>query len=571
MAYSDNHLKTSRPGTHKVSGRTITTCFDHNMRHLPIYLLFLFLIIAAPLRGEAVTNENSPKYIVIHICALSTHHMKTEMEAGNLPNLEASFRDHGMIESAITYIPSKTPNVISNIRRGIPVEKSRSLSWSWVHKETGESASSTSVLMDMIRSVSRTAALNGFYGVPGSHLLSGIALSNLPELLDDYHVLEFYWFAVDTNGHLFGEENFLRKLRQFDKQFGKLMRRLDDEVNVIIYSDHGMVFEEGVRIEDKVKTMFGDRITVASYPNLYIDEPTQAKSTARTILEDTPVDFTFFKSDDSRVTGFHDHGRITIRKKEERFYYSYEGEDPFGYYALGYRGEGLTGDEWLYLTYDMEFPASPVSIYSYFFNPTSGDILMLFDESKFSRTGYSRSGNHGGFTYKDMSIPIFLRGPDLKHMYDRETLWLQDLFLEIDDVPFGHTPARDDHYLGWRYNPENNLSTMQVSISPYYRWRIGTEFDMDGAYDIDNYFFWGKFDLIRGFLIRLWIGAGVDARRQDIRAYGFIRHELRYRKLTARSKLSTAGNHSFALEYRLTSLLSIQLVNFNSAGLRLHF
>ncbi len=541
------------------------------MRYLLIYLLILFLTVAAPFRGEAVANESSPRYIVLHICALSTHYMKTEMEAGNLPNLEATFRNHGMIESAITYIPSKTPNVITNIRNGTPVEKSRSLSWSWVHRETGERASSMSVLMEMIRSVSRTAALNGFYGVPGTHLLSGIALTNLPELLEDYHVLEFYWFAVDTYGHLFGEENFLRKLRQFDRQFGKLMRRLDDDVNVLIYSDHGMVFEEGVRIENKVKTLLGDRITAVSYPNLYIDESANIKSTARTILEDTPVDFTFFRSDDGRVTGFHENGRITIQKNEERFYYSYEGEDPFGYDEWGYRGKGLTGDEWLYLTYDMRFPASPVSIYSYFLNPTSGDILMLFDESKFSRTGYSRSGNHGGFTYRDMSVPIFLRGPDFEHMYDRETLWLQDLFLEIDDVPFGHTPARDDHYLGWWYHPKKNLHTMQLSFSPYYRWRVGTEFDTDWAYNIDNYYFWGKFDLFRGFLARLWIGAGVDADRQVVRPYGFLRHELRYRKLTAHSTLSTAGNHRFALEYRLASLLSIQVVNFNSAGLRFHF
>ncbi len=542
----------------------------HPMRHLTIYLLFLFLIAADPVRGEAIKNENTPKYIVIHICALSTHHMKTEMEAGNLPNLEATFRDHGMIESAITYMPSKTPNVITNIRRGIPVEKSRALSWSWVHGETGESASSMSVLIEMIRSVSRTADLNGFYGVPGPHLLSGIALSNLPELLDEYHVLEFYWFAVDTFGHLFGEENFLRKLRQFDRQFGKLMRRLDKDVNVIIYSDHGMVFEEGVQIEDELKTALGDMLTAVSYPNLYIDDSARAEGTARTILEDTPVDFTFFRSGEDRVTGFHDHGMVTFRKTDGRFYYSYEGEDPFGYFALGYQGEGLTSDEWLYLTYDMKYPATPVSIYSYFLNPTSGEILMLFDESKFSRTGYSRKGNHGGFTYRDMTVPIFLRGPDLEHMYDRETLWLQDLFLEIDDVPFGHTPARDDHYLGWWYNPENNLNTMQVSISPYYRWRIGTEFGIGRPFDIDNYYFWAKFDLIRNFLTRFWIGAGVDAARQDIRPYVFLRHDLRYRKLTARSTLSTAGNHRFALEYRLASLLSIQLVNFNSAGLRLH-
>jgi hypothetical protein len=541
------------------------------MHYLLIYLLFLLLAISAPVRGERLSNESEPKYIIIHLCGLSTHHMKTEMEAGNLPNLDATFRDHGMIKSAITYIPSKTPNVISNIRSGTPVEKSRALSWMWVDKETGERASFMSVLMEMIRSVSRTAALNGFYGVPGPHLLSGAALTNLPELLDDYDVLEFYWFAVDTYGHLFGEENFLRKLRQFDRQFGKLMRRLNDEVNVIIYSDHGMVFEEGIQIENKVKSILGDKITAVSYPNLYIDESLEAKSAAGTILEETPIDITFFNGDDGRVTGLHENGQITIRKNEEKYYYTYEGEDPFGYYQSGYRGEGLTGDEWLYLTYDMEFPAAPVSIYTYFLNPTSGDILMLFDESKFSRTSYSRRGNHGGITSKDMSVPIFLRGPELEHMYRIESMWLQDLFLEIDDIPFGHTPARDDHYLGWWYHPEKNLHTMQLSFSPYYRWRVGTEFDTDWAHNIDNYYFWGKFDLFRGFLARLWIGAGVDADRQNIRPYGFIRHDLRYRKLTARSMLSTAGNHGFTLEYRLATLLSIQVVNFNSAGLRFHF
>lgn len=541
------------------------------MRHLFILFLFLLLTAALSVRAEANVDESSPKYIVIHVCSFSSYYMKSEMEAGNLPNLEATFSEHGMIENTITYFPSKTPVVISSLRSGTPGEESKLISWSRSDRETGEVVSFGSTMKEMVLSKPRIALPAWFYGTPILHRLAGLALPNLPELLEEYHVLEFYWFPIDTFGHFHGEEYYLKKLRQFDKHFGRLMRRLDDDVNVIVYSDHGMIFEEGIEIYEEVESVVGERITAISFPNIYVDDPDQVERTAKTIVEETHADFTFYRSDENRVTGFHDLGTVSFRNEEERIFYSYEGEDPFGYYERGYNGEGLTRLEWLELTHDMKYPASPVSIYFYFLNPRSGDVLMLFGDTKFSRTKYSNRGNHGGFTYLDMRVPVLLKGPELEFMYDRETLWLQDLFLEIDNVPFGHTPSRDRHYLSWWHNPATNLNTVQVSFSPYHRWRVGTEFAFTQSPDVGNYYFWGKFDLYRSYLARFWLGAGIETDGQDVKPVVFFRHELRYRRLTARSSLSTAGNHYFALAFRVATPLSIQIVNFNSAGLRLHF
>lgn len=541
------------------------------MRPLILLILVLFLSVAVPARVDAHVTEPSPKFIVIHVCSFSSYYLNSEMETGNLPNLQATFGQHGMIENVITYLPSKTPNVISSLRSGTPAEESRLISWTRADRESGEVVSSGAILREMVFSKPRIALPTWFYGTPVLHRLAGVALPNLPELLNEYHVLEFYWFPIDTYGHFHGEEHYLRKLRQFDKHFGRLMRRLDEDVNVIIYSDHGMVFEEGVDIYDEVKSVAGERITAISFPNIYIDDSGQAEATAKIVVEETRADFTFYRSDVNRVNGFHNRGSVTIRNEADQIFYSYEGEDPFGYYEQGYNGQGLTRLEWLELTYDMEYPASPVSIYSYFSNPRAGDILMLFDDTKFSRTNYSRRGNHGGFTYRDMRVPVLLKGPELEFMYGREALWLQDLFLEIDNVPFGHTPSRDRHYLNWWYNPGTDLNTMQVSFSPYYRSRVGTEFAFTQSLDVDNYYFWGKFDLYRSYLSRFWLGAGIETDGQDVSLVIFLRHELHYRRLTARSSLSTAGNHHFALAFRVAPPLSIQIVNFNSAGLRLHF
>lgn len=532
----------------------------------------MLLMLAAPPALLLAAQEAKPdKYVLIHLDSVSSYYLESEMEAGNLPNLERTFSRGVIIEKAITYLPSKTPIVVSGLRHGTSVEESRLAGWSGVDRQTGEVFTGPNTFWRMVLSKPRIAASNLLYGIPLLDRLAGPALTNIPDLLDEYRVLEFYWYAVDTYGHLYGEEAYLKKLHVFDKHFGRLVNRLGEDVNIIIYADHGMTFGEGVETLDEINDLIGDIATAISYPNLYLSDPDKLEETARKIVDETEIDYTFFSSDEDRITGFHKGGTVRIDVSEAGIRYTFEGEDPFGYEEWGYAGEYLSANEWLELTYDMSYPVTPVKVYNLLSNPSAGDILTLLDESKFSQSIYSRHGNHGGFTSREMTVPILLKGPDVEFLSDRRTIWLQQLFLEIDNVSFGYTPSRDSHYVSWWYNVHNHSNTLNLSVSPEYRWAIGGEAAISQQFDYNRYQAWGKFDLLRSYLARFWIGAGIDYKNDDFRPMGFIRHELRYRRLTARTSLSTAGNHYFKIGFLITDPVTLQVTNFNSAGIRLDF
>lgn len=549
-----------------------------------LFLLFLLLPLRsavaeqpaghAPSAAKGHTSRSAAHpFIFIHLDGVSSRHFLAELEAGRLPHLQKAFAGHGIIEHALTYLPSKTPTVISSLSRGIPVNESRLVSWVGVDRETDKVYTLLQTFRWMVASKPRIAATNLIYGIPRLDGLAGPALVNLPDLLDDYPVLEFYWYPVDTAGHFFGEETYLRKLRNFDRSFGKLMKRLEEEygkeVNIVIYSDHGMTFGEGFRIERDLEWL-NDNVRAISYPNLFVQDPESIPDLAREIVERSPVDYTFYRSGENQITGIHETGMVRIESDgESGLRYLFEGEDLFGYYQSGYRGEYWNSDKWLEFSWDKPYPAAPVNLYNFLLNPGVGDILLFLDKDRYSQTGYSREGNHGGITSQDIHIPILLRGPDLEHLYGRKTLWLQDLVPEIGEVPFRTTPARDRHTLsGWT---GTGGSSIRLTASPHYRWLVGAQTTFEPDRELNFFRGWVQFDLIRGYLARFWIGGGVEADRDRLRPMVLFHHEVRYRKVSARNILSTTGNHEFALEFRLTDLLSLQFVNFRSAGLRFDF
>lgn len=537
-----------------------------------ITIIFLLLTIAvSPARLKATQESNPDRYVLIHLDGVSSYYLESEMEAGNLPNLEKTFSSGGIIEKAVTYFPSKTPIVISSLRHAISAEESRLASWSGIDRQTGEVFTGPNTFWRMILDTPRIAASSLLYGIPLLDRLAGPALSNIPDLIDDYRVLEFYWYPIDAYGHFYGEEAYLKKLRAFDKHFGRLMKRLNKDVNIIIYADHGMTFGEGINTHEEIKDLIGDHARAISYPNLYLEDLGLLEETARKLVDETNIDYTFFRSNENEVTGFHKKGSVHIDVEGEGIRYSFDHEDPFGYTKQGYTGEYLSADEWLELTYDLKYPVTPVKVYHLMSNPTAGDIITLLDVTKYSQTLYSKRGNHGGFTYRDMTIPVLLKGPDMKSLYNRKTIWLEHLFREIDNVSFGYTPSRDDHYLSWWYNVRDRHSTLNLALSPAYRWAIGGEAAFSEPFDNNRYQAWGKFDLMRSYLARFWVGTGVDFKDNNIRPMVFIRHELRYHRFTARTSLSTAGNHYFTLGFRITDPVILQVTNFNSAGIRLQF
>jgi hypothetical protein len=525
---------------------------------------------------DAVSND-PPKFILIHLDAASGIYLEQELDRGNLPNLQAFFGDHGMIDHAITYFPSKTPTVISSIRVGDSIREADLPGWEYVvDRAEGSTVKTVGTFLRMVFSTSRLSTTNILYGVPFFHWLAGPALVNTADYLKDYNVVQFYWYNIDTQGHFFGEKEYLNAFRDFDRQFGRLMRRLDDNVNVIVYSDHGMTFGQGVEISPIIEDMLKDEVKLYAYPSLYLTEPEKAEYYAKKVREETELDFTFYRSNDNQLKGFHENGTILFYKdyENQKISYKYSGTDVLGYYEKGYNGEYLSRYDWLKLTHALEFPLAPVLLFHYMDNPNAADIITLFDGEKYEQTGYSSAGNHGGFVDKDMRALLLVRGKEVAKLYNRDYYWLPELFNDIDGVNFEERPPRERHVFSSRYDFRRNRTVTNLSFSPRYRVNYGmTAYNSDFNHlsQFDSVDFWGKADLFRSYLVRFWIGTGFELTPDEAKPLLKVEYDIHIRKFILRNSLATHRPFEFRVSYEAKPWLAFEMVNFTSIGLRFDF
>ncbi len=539
----------------------------------------IILVILLILAGfQAVFAENDePQLILIHLDAASSYYVNQEMAKGNLPNLESYFGEHGRIDYTITYFPSKTPAVISSLRYVETVREIPLPGWGWVTDRTeGTVVKTVGTFLRMVLSTSRISTSNIIYGISGFHWLAGPALVNTADYLKDYNILQFYYYNVDTQGHFNGEEAYLKELLKFDCHFGKLAERLDDDVNVIVYADQGMTFGEGIDVDEYINKWMGDELNYYSYPSLFLKDLSKAEYYAKKLVEETGIDFTFFRSSTDQVKGFHNDAVIFFNKNYEdvTINYEYEGQDILGYYNKGYDGEYLTQDEWLSFSHDLHYPMAPVSIFHHLDHPSASDVVTLFEETKFPRTNYGSSGNHGGFTYRDMTVPLFLRGPDLEEFYNQNYYWLPNLFQDIDGIDFDQYPPRERNYLSSRYNFRKNQTVTDFNFSPKYRikYRLTAyNSDFNNPTTFDSVEFSGMGDMFRSYLTRFWVGLGVEAKNSKLNPFFKLQYDIHLRKFVFHNTYTTQQKFEFRLSYEATPWLALETVNFTSLGIRLDF
>lgn len=549
-------------------------------RILFLSLLFWSFGLLCPVGSSAAANLSSPsagqpdgdaRYILIHVDGISSWHLMQEMEEGNLPHLKKLFYPDGWIPGGVTYLPSKTPVVIANMKHSTAVEDGGPVSWAGQNRETGDDFSPFDTFRAMISGMSRLTRTNLIYGIPLLDRLNRVALGNLPDYLDQYRVLEYYWYPIDTYGHFYGEDSYREKIREFDRQIGRLAERIGPDVNLVIYSDHGIAFGEGVESDRLLKERF-EPVRSASYPNAYLERGVDRREVSIRIVEETPVDFVFYQSGIDEVTGVHREGFLTFRfdPKTDRYSYQAEGGDPLGYHRAGYRGESLTTEEWLEQTWNSDYPMAPVKVFHLLQNPGAGDLLTFFEHGKYGRTEYSSFGNHGGFTRMEMNVPILVRGPDLTHLYGRTTIEIEHLMQEIAAPE--PSPTRDHHYLEMQHELDRESFHLELSFSPLYRWGIGAELTAKEDGLNNPYRVWLQADLFRSYLSRVWVGGGVNGRIDGkAEAELFLKHELHVRRISAKTLLSSTGDHRFTIEARIANAVALRLTNFRRAGLRFYF
>lgn len=468
-------------------------------------LLFVFLFM------NSAHAEKNPKFLIIHLDALSSPNFFQYMEEGHFPNMETLFKDGDghIIPYGLSLFPGGTETTVPHMRRGVD-NSTGGVGWGYYDREKDKVMPKYITFFDMFRQIPRRARFSFFYGVPWLDTLNFYPLMNIPELLEMYDVIQFFWFATDSLGHYFGEEPYLSSYKRFDRYLGQLVRRLNlNKINLIIYSDHGMSFGRFINNpqEDEIKRIIGEKLKIYIHPNVYLDNPTEKDYWAQKITLESEIDFAFFKEEENQVVGYTDYGKIIfLGNNHNEIRYFYEGEDVFNYYSEGYQGEWLDASEWLSLTRESNYPGVPPNIYHLLMNEKAGDIVIVINPPKIPIFNLRYPANHAGLTKTDLLIPILLRGKDLEHLYTVEDIWLHELFNKIPTLNLDNAnPDREKHSFSiWGIIQEGQLPGFELNISPAYRWNIALRYE-DERY-LDRF----EYDLYSSYVIRLWTGVGLE-------------------------------------------------------------
>ena len=475
-----------------------------------------FLAIAIILLSFSVPGEASPKFLIFHLDAVSSQNFFQYMAEGDLPNLKAVFEEGHMIRYGLSLYPGGTEMAVPHLKEGKD-NSTGGAGWGYYDREKGKFISKYKSFFHLFSYIPRRAKASFIYGAPGLDPFMFLPLLNVPELLETYGVIEFYWFTTDSLGHLMGPKLYEASIRRFDRYFGHLVKKLNlDEVNLIVYCDHGMSFGRPINADQQkeVESIVGDDLKVFIHPNVYLKDPDKKEQVAKDIVSQSEIDFAFYREDPHRVVGYSLQGKVIFEGKEEKIRYSYAGEDVFDYYNSGYNGEWLTAWEWLSLTKESRFPAVPPNLYNLLLNERVGDIVIVINPPKIPIFWLRYPANHAGVTNTDLMMPILLRGEQLKHLYNREEMWLHNLYTSIPELSFENLePAREKNSFRFWENLDGEYHTgFELSLSPAYRWNFAFH------YGEDIYRGWLEYDLYSSYLIRLWTGVGLQYNGEDLDA-----------------------------------------------------
>jgi len=480
------------------------------------FSIFCVLVIAIILLSFSITGGASPKFLILHLDAVSSQNFFQYMEEGYLPNLKAVFEDGHMINHGLSLYPGGTETAIPHLKDGLDNSFGR-VGWGYYDRENEKVISHYKTFFYWLSYIPRRAKACIIYGIPGLDPFMFLPLLNVPELLETYGVIEFYWLATDALGHMMGPKLYEASIRRFDRYFGNLVKKLNlNEVNLIFYCDHGMSFGRFINADQikEIERIVGNDLKVFIHPNVYLKDPDKKNKVARDIVLESEIDFAFYRENPHRVVGYFDQGKMIFEGKEEKIRYLFEGEDVFGYYSSGYNGEWLTALDWLALTRESRFPGVPPNIYNLLSNEKAGDIVIVINPPKIPIFWLRYPGNHAGLTNTDLMMPILLRGPQLEHLYDREEMWLHDLYTSIPELSFENLkPAREKNSVKFWNNSFSEYNPgFEMSLSPAYRWNLCFH------YHDDIYRSWLEYDLYSSYVIRLWTGAGLQYKGEDLDA-----------------------------------------------------
>jgi hypothetical protein len=470
-----------------------------------LQLSAILLLLALPQAygvGDAVADD--ARYLIFHVDAISWESFQRARAAGLLPHLEAMFAD-GLLRPALSLFPGGTSMIYSRLRSGAANDAPGPLGFASYDRDSGTPIAEVLPLIASLPRRARGGFPHGWFAFGAGEL----AMRNVPALLERYRVVQFFWFATDTIGHVEGEAAMLASLARFDHALGVIAPRLDlEKINVIVYGDHGLSFaEEVVDVYGALREVVGDRVKYVQHPNLYLHDAAQAPAVARELTEGGHFDFAIYRSGPERVAGYLYGEPFELAGIGDKIAYWSPG-DPFDYASAGIaQGEPLTPDGWLAATIDHPYPAAVVNLYRYAQNRHTGDVIFGVNPPRIPPGSIPFVGHHAGLAATDLLVPVLVRGPDLQHLMREEPFWLHTLYRDVEVDPFSVRQVREDHQLLLWIDSQRQWA-LEGRYSPAYRWRLATEVAPG------RWLGWGEWDAYSDYLVRLWIGAGVawDAR-----------------------------------------------------------
>ena len=489
--------------------------------------IFIFTTVAL-LFCFSLSGEASPKFLIFHLDAVSSQNFFQYIEDGDLPNLQAFFEDGHMIQYGLSLYPGGTEMAVPHLREGTN-NSTGTAGWCYYDRDKEKFIPSYKIFLHLFSCIPRRAKACFIYGTPGLDPFAFLPFQNIPELLETYGVIQYYWFATDALGHYMGPGLYEASIRRFDTYFGKLVKKLNlEDLNIIVYCDHGMSFGSPLNVhqKDEIERIVGENLRIFLRPNIYLKNPDKKDQEAKNIVLKSEIDFAFYRDNSHRVIGYSNQGKMIFEEKEGKIRYIFEGEDALDYYRSGYNGEWLTDLEWLSKTRESKFPGVPPNIYHLMSNERAGDIVIVINPPKIP-IHFPYPANHAGLTNTDLMMPILLKGPQLEHLYDREEMWLHNLYTSIPELSFeDNEPAREKNSFSLcRKGDGGHDLGFKISLSPAYRWKYN--FD----YTKDNFRSFLEYDIYSSYFMRLWMGAGIKYQEKETFPFVQPRLQLDYGKI----------------------------------------
>ena len=107
-------------------------------------LLFIVLVFVF-----IPTAEAANPFLILHLDAVSSQDFFRELEAGNLPNIEALFADGIHIRHGMSLFPGGTEMIYPRLKAGLSNSQGESVGWGYVDPTSKKVVRQLDVLLDL--------------------------------------------------------------------------------------------------------------------------------------------------------------------------------------------------------------------------------------------------------------------------------------------------------------------------------------------------------------------------------------------------------------------------------------